>query len=233
MKTSTPTIPVITIDGDSGSGKGTLAHRLAHHLGFHYLDSGAIYRIVALAAQKNHWLELPEDEFNQKISALKIEFLKAQQAGQYLAYCDEMDVSDFIRTPDIASLASQLSARPSLREVLLVTQKNFAQSPGLVTDGRDMGTVVFKDAVVKFYLTADLDIRAKRRFQQLKDMPNDVSLADVEKRINERDQRDKSRKVAPLVAAADALVIDSTLLSVDEVFQIALAHIALKNPFSA
>ena len=233
MRASCANIPVITIDGDSGSGKGTLAHRLADYLGFHYLDSGAIYRIVALAAISHHWLDLPEDDFNKKVSALNIQFLKSQDGTCYLAFCDQVDVSHLIRNPDIALLASELSSRASLRESLLETQKKFARSPGLVTDGRDMGTVVFKNAAVKFYLTADLQIRAKRRHNQLKDSVNDVSLCDVEKKISERDQRDKSRKVAPLVAAADALVIDSTFLSVDEVFQEALDYISSKHLISA
>jgi cytidylate kinase len=222
-------IPVITIDGDSGSGKGTLAHRLADHLGFHYLDSGAIYRIVALAAKNNDWLDLAEEVFNEKIRALTIEFVKNKTSASYAAYCNQIDVSECIRHHDIASLASLLSSRASLRQILLETQKKFAQHPGLVTDGRDMGTVVFKEAAVKFYLTADLQIRADRRYKQLKDTVNDVNLADVEKKINERDQRDKLRKVAPLVAASDALVIDTTFLSVDEVFETALSHISSKH----
>jgi cytidylate kinase len=223
------TIPVITIDGDSGSGKGTLAHALADRFNFHYLDSGAIYRIVAYAAQNNEWLELSEDDFNQKVQGLTIQFLKSDDDQGYAAYCDNADISGLIRHPDISSLASKLSIRQSLRTTLLQTQKNFAQLPGLVTDGRDMGTVVFPNAPVKIYLTADPEIRAKRRYKQLKDSDNDVSLADVEKKLNERDQRDKSRKVAPLMAAADALVIDSTFLSVDEVIEKALEHISSKN----
>jgi cytidylate kinase len=226
-------IPIITIDGDSGSGKGTLAHKLADHLKFHYLDSGAIYRIVAYAAQKHDWLDLAEDDFNQQVQALDIQFLQPDDSEHYLAYCEQENVSQVIRHPDISSLASQLSTRPSLRLTLLKTQQDFAQLPGLVTDGRDMGTVVFPEATAKLYLTADPEIRAKRRYKQLKDSDNGVSLADVEKKLNERDQRDKSRKVAPLLAAADALVIDSTELSVDEVFQEALAHISSKGIFSA
>lgn len=226
------TVPIITIDGDSGSGKGTLAHKLADHLKFNYLDSGAIYRIVAYAAQKYDWLDLSEEAFNKKVDGLNIEFLQPAESAAYQAFCDKTNVSELIRHPDISSLASQLSARGSLRQTLLQTQRDFAQMPGLVTDGRDMGTVVFPSADVKLYLTADPEIRAKRRYKQLKDGDNGVSLADVEKKLNERDQRDKTREVAPLMAAADALVIDSTLLSVDEVFAQALAHISSKNLFS-
>jgi len=225
-------IPIITIDGDSGSGKGTLAHKLADHFGFHYLDSGAIYRIVAYAADHYQWLDLPEDAFNEKVKGLDISFQPCENEETYKAFCNNQDVSSLIRHPNVSSLASQLSARQSLRTMLLKTQQDFAKLPGLVTDGRDMGTIVFPNAPVKLYLTADPEIRAKRRYKQLKDSDNDVNLADVEKKLNERDQRDKSRAAAPLKAAADALIIDSTLLSADEVFTQALSHISSKKLIS-
>jgi cytidylate kinase len=212
------TVPIITIDGDSGAGKGTLAHALADHFGFHYLDSGAIYRMVAFAAQHHQWLDLPEEALLQKLEDVQFCFKRAGVAGGYHAFCDDMDVTALIRNSDIAHIASTLSAKPALRKQLLSVQKDFASPPGLVTDGRDMGTVVFPDAAVKIYLTANPKIRAERRYKQLKDSVKDVNLAEVEDNLQRRDNRDKTRQAAPLMAADDALIIDSTLLSIEEVF---------------
>lgn len=228
----TNSIPIITIDGDSGSGKGTLAHALADHFKLNYLDSGAIYRMVAYAAIKNNWLALDEEEMNAKVQQLDLHFNCPSDSSHYLAYCDDEEVTSLIRDPEISSMASQLSARQSLRDILLDTQRNFVQAPGLVTDGRDMGSVIFPKAHVKFYLTADPSVRAKRRYKQLKDGDNDVSLADIEKKLLHRDTRDKTRKAAPLVAPVDAHIIDSSLLTAEQVFDKACQHISDKGLFS-
>ena len=205
--------PVLTIDGPSGSGKGTISKLVAKHLGWHMLDSGAMYRVLALQVlQKNCALD-DIDTIESIAARLDIEF------SDYGAFLSGVDVSREIRTESCGNIASKISAFPAVREALLARQRLFAQSPGLVADGRDMGTVVFPEAFLKIYLDASAEERAKRRFLQLKESGYNVNLHDLVADIMQRDVRDKTRAVAPLKPASDAILIDSTALDIDGVFQ--------------
>ncbi len=207
---------IITIDGPSGSGKGTISQRLAHHLGWHFLDSGAIYRLLGLAVSLRG-IRYDEVEHITKIAKnMSVEF----KEGQVLL--DGDDVTDTIRTETAGNNASKVAAIPQVRAVLLNWQRNYAQPPGLVADGRDMGSVVFPDADLKVFLTASAEERAKRRYKQLKEKGLDVNVHDLTVEIKERDQRDMNRSVAPLVPAEGALELDSTSLSIDEVLSFVL-----------
>ncbi|EMR13558.1 cytidylate kinase [Methylophaga lonarensis MPL] len=209
-------IPVLTIDGPSGSGKGTLAQRMAMHLGWHYLDSGAIYRVLAQAALK-HQLPLDDAEALAQLAAhLDVEFVLRDQ--QLQVWLEGEEVSLKIRSEQAGNAASKVAALPAVRQALLQRQRDFRQAPGLVTDGRDMGTVVFPDANFKVFLTASAEVRAERRYKQLKEKGIESNLSDLIAEISERDQRDTERSVAPLKAANDALLLDSTLLEIDAVF---------------
>lgn len=215
----TTSIPVITIDGTSGCGKGTLAHRLARELGWHYLDSGALYRIVAWACLQNNFQAADDDSTKQFVANLSIEFKDndSVEAG-FNAFCNGVDVSDLIRTPECSQMASKVSAIPAVRAALMQQQLDFRQLPGLVTDGRDMGTVVFPDAPCKLYLTASLEERAHRRYAQLKSAGVDATFESVQQDLAERDHRDMSRNNAPLKPAEDAVIIDTSNLTIDDVF---------------
>ena len=193
---------MIAIDGPSASGKGTVASRLAAALGFHYLESGALYRLVALAGA-----EAPE----KTAAGLQVEFLKGKiiLSGQ--------DVTDRLREESIGERASEIAKLPQVRAALLARQRAFRKPPGLVADGRDMGTVVFPDAVLKVFLTASVATRAQRRHKQLNDKGNHATLAALSSALEERDKRDAAREVAPLKPAADAVSLDSSDLTVDEV----------------
>ncbi|MEP2652602.1 MAG: (d)CMP kinase [Paraglaciecola sp.] len=209
--------PVITIDGPSGAGKGTASTLLAKKLGWHFLDSGAIYRVLAVASIHH---QIPsEDEVGllPLASSLDVHF-EATESGVKVMLEGE-DVSDTIRTEVVGAVASQVASLPSIREALLRRQRAFKQSPGLVADGRDMGTVVFPEAEVKVFLTACAEERADRRYKQLKANGHDVSIPRLLADIKARDDRDTNRSVAPLVPAEDALVIDSTELSVEQVIE--------------
>ena len=209
-------IPVLTIDGPSGSGKGTLAQRMAMHLGWHYLDSGAIYRVLAQAAL-NHQLPLDDAEALAQLAAhLDVEFVLQDQ--QLQVWLEGEEISLKIRSEQAGNAASKVAALPAVRQALLQRQRDFRQAPGLVTDGRDMGTVVFPDANFKVFLTASAEVRAERRYKQLKEKGIESNLSDLIAEISERDQRDTERSVAPLKAANDALLLDSTLLEIDAVF---------------
>ncbi len=203
--------PVVTIDGPSGSGKGTISRLLAERLGWHQLDSGALYRLTALAAARRG---IPPDDAT-RLASLAQTMDIAFQGGFVLL--DRADVTADLRTEQIGDLASQVAAVPAVRAALLDRQRAFAQSPGLVADGRDMGTVVFPGAVLKVFLTASAEERAIRRHKQLKEKGIDVSLPDLSWDIAQRDARDANRTVAPLKPADDARVIDSTSLSPEEV----------------
>ena len=209
-------VPVITIDGPSGSGKGTISQLLARQLGWHFLDSGALYRLVGLAAER---LGLSFDDdaaLTEVAQGLDAEFVPS--AGDPRILLDGRDVTDDIRTEHAGNNASRVAAKPSVRQALLERQRAFRQSPGLVADGRDMGTGVFPDATVKFFLTASAEVRAERRYKQLKDKGLDVSLSDLLTEIAQRDERDRTRSASPLRPADDAVVIDTSDLDVDGVF---------------
>ncbi|NNJ73230.1 MAG: (d)CMP kinase, partial [Enterobacterales bacterium] len=197
------------------AGKGTIAKAVAQQLGYHILDSGAIYRVMALAALKHNLHITQLDELVQLASHLDVVFEFTQDRSSTLL--DGEDVSDKLREEATASKASELAVIPEIRAALLQRQKDFAELPGLVADGRDMGTVVFPDAPYKFFLTASAQERAERRRKQLQEQGLDVSIATLLKAIKERDERDRNRTVAPLLPADDAIEIDTTELNIDEV----------------
>ncbi len=214
------TVPVIAIDGPGGSGKGTIAYRIASRLGFHLLDSGAIYRIIGLAARQGDVPLHDEPALATLTESLDIAFKLTDNPENPLSiWLNAQDVSLQIRTNQAGVDASIVAPLASVREVVMKLQRSFRQAPGLVADGRDMGTVVFADATVKVYLTATAEERAKRRYKQLKDKDISVSLQELLKSIQIRDELDMKRDVAPLRAAPDAVIIDSTALSTSEVFQ--------------
>ena len=202
-------IPVIAIDGPTASGKGTVAQMVAEKLGFHYLDSGSLYRLTALAAGRQG-VELTDAFAVARVAAsLKIAF----QDGKTLL--DGEDVGDAIRTESASQNASRVAALPAVRDALLSLQREFRVSPGLVADGRDMGSVVFPDAALKVYLTASAGARAERRTKQLKEKGMSAIMSDVVKELRARDDRDMSRPVAPLKHYPDAYLLDTTGISAD------------------
>ncbi|MES9942281.1 MAG: (d)CMP kinase [Candidatus Thiodiazotropha sp. 6PLUC1] len=205
-------VPVITIDGPSGSGKGTLAQKVANALGLRLLDSGAIYRVLGLAVERAAIGVENVAKVVEIAHSLELSFEKGK------VWLGHEDVSDAIRTETAGNAASKVAAIPEVRQALLDWQRNYAKSPGLVADGRDMGTVVFPHAEVKIFLTASVEERALRRYKQLKEKGLGVNLADLTEEIKERDERDSGRAVAPLKAAAAALQMDSTELTADQVF---------------
>lgn len=210
---------VITIDGPSGVGKGTIAKRVADHLGWHYLDSGAIYRVVAWAVSRYPIDPKDESALVELTHQLDIKMIFKSPHEEVTVYCNQENITNQIRTPTCARIASEISSVPRLRNALLQLQRQMRKLPGLVTDGRDMGTVVFPDAIAKFYFIAEAQERAKRRHKQLKEKEISVSLPDIEKEINKRDHRDETRDVSPSKPAKDVVMIDTTNLSIDEVFE--------------
>ena len=192
---------------------------LAQKLGWHLLDSGAIYRVLAYAASKNGIDLADEDNVAKFASKINVVFKPSIEGEPPRIILAGEDISDFVRTEDCGKLASRIAAYPKVREALVAFQESFRQKPGLVTDGRDMGTVVFPDAVVKFYLTASVEERAKRRHKQLKAQNIDVKLAALVQELSKRDARDQGRAISPLKAADDAIIIDTTNLSIEEVMQ--------------
>jgi cytidylate kinase len=207
-------VPVVAIDGPSGSGKGTVSRRLAAELRWHFLDSGALYRLVALDAERRG-VALDDSAALAGLAAtLPVSFGPAE--GEQVFFGAE-EVSEILRSEKSGAAASQVARLPVVRRALLERQRAFARAPGLVADGRDMGTVVFPDAVLKVFLTASPEERAHRRHKQLKGKGIDVSLPDLSREIAERDRRDASRSVAPLRPAEGARVVDSTGLTVEEV----------------
>jgi cytidylate kinase len=216
------TVPVLAIDGPSGSGKGTVSRRLAGVLGWHLLDSGALYRLVALAGLRSGLAAEDVAGHARLAHALDVSF-GARDDGSELVLLAGADVTGPIREESISQGASRVAAWMPVREGLLERQRGFAQPPGLVADGRDMGTVVFPAASLKIYLTATADERALRRYKQLKDKGSAVSLPGLSREIAERDERDSTRAVAPLRPAPDALLIDSTGRSVEQVVAQVLA----------
>lgn len=210
--------PVVTIDGPSGSGKGTIARSVAQALGWHLLDSGALYRLTALAADRLGKRDASADELAEIARNLTVRF-EADDSGGQRVYLDDQDVTVEIRTEECSHLASQVAAVAGVRNALLALQRDMREAPGLVADGRDMGTQVFPDATLKVFLTASAKERAKRRYKQLKDIGIDVTLPALSRDIEERDRRDSERTVAPLRPAGDARVLDSSNLTVEQVTQ--------------
>jgi cytidylate kinase len=209
--------PVITIDGPSGAGKGTVSSLLAKKLGWHFLDSGAIYRVLAIASVHHQIQANDESALLPLASSLDVNFETSDEGTRIVL--EGEDVTDTIRTEEVGAVASQIASLPAVREALLRRQRAFKQSPGLVADGRDMGTIVFPCAQAKIFLTASAEERARRRFHQLNDKGFDVSMSRLLADIQARDERDANRTVAPLVPAKDALVLDSTQLDISQVFE--------------
>ena len=202
-------IPVIAIDGPSASGKGTIARRVAGRLGFHYLESGALYRVLAL-------ISIRESSLDERRLVASARTMDLRFHGERIILQNH-DVTDEIRSEACGNRASDVARIPPVRQALLTRQRAFRQSPGLVADGRDMGTVVFPDAGLKIFLTARPEIRAERRYKQLKEKGIDANLRALSRDLLERDERDAKRPVAPLVPAPDSQVLDSSALSIDEV----------------
>lgn len=222
-------VPVITIDGPGGSGKGTLAGMLAARLGWHLLDSGALYRLLALAAH-NHGADLTNEEMLTGLAAhLDVQFIAAEGDQEQRTVLEGEDVSRVIRTETIGAGASRVAALPAVRQALLARQQAFREMPGLVADGRDMGTVVFPDAQLKIFLTASPEIRAERRYRQLLEKGETASLAGLLDEINARDERDMNRSIAPLRPAEDAILIDSSHMSIENVLETVQAEARKRN----
>jgi cytidylate kinase len=221
--------PIVAIDGPSGSGKGTIAGLLAQKLGWNLLDSGALYRLLAFAA-RNHGVDLTNEEAMKVLAAhLDVQFLAGAQGQGQRIILEGEEVTEAIRNEGIGAGASQVASLPAVREALLQRQRAFQEMPGLVADGRDMGTVVFPDAPLKVFLTASAEERARRRYLQLKAKGDDVNLASLLDEIRARDERDTQRAVAPLKPAADAIQLDSTELSIEQVMERILSEIANRD----
>jgi cytidylate kinase len=215
-------VPVITIDGPTASGKGTVASRIADRLGFHLLDSGALYRLTALQALRGA-LPLSDEASIAKLA----QQLPARFRDDVIYLADE-DVSHAIRAEEVGNMASKIAALPSVRQALFDLQLGFRQAPGLVADGRDMGTVIFPTAKLKVFLTASAEARAQRRYKQLIDKGFSANMNDLLADLRARDERDTHRAVAPLVAAADAHILDTSAMGVDQAVEQVLAWYAQK-----
>lgn len=220
------TVQIITIDGPSGSGKGTLAAKLAAHYQYHLLDSGALYRLLGLSLHKHDLLEKLDSQLDECIQyARQLDIKFETSASGILVFLDGEDVSQTIRTERVGEYASKVAVVPEFRQALFERQRAFAQNPGLVADGRDMATSIFPEANAKIYLTASAESRAERRVKQLQGMGLDAKINDILANIQARDKRDMEREVAPLKPAKDAYIIDSSELTIDQVFKLMVDYV--------
>ena len=225
-------VRVITVDGPSGAGKGTISRILAKKLGFHYLDSGALYRILGIAAQRHQ-----VDTSNNKGLVTLAEHMDirfdSSETGDLKALLEGEDITQEMRTEDTGALASLVASHPLVRSALLKRQRMFATEPGLIADGRDMGTIVFPDAVLKIYLTASIEERANRRYKELLAKGEDVSLRGLIEQVRTRDDRDMSRDASPLVPAEDAVELDTSEQTIQEVTDTVLNLVVFKGLFNS
>ncbi len=213
------TAPVLAIDGPGGSGKGTISQLLAARLAWHYLDSGALYRAVGLAAREKGVRLDDAPALARLARAVDIRFEPQSDGRPAQVWLEALDVSDVLRTEETGRLASEVAVLAAVREALLDKQRDFRRPPGLVADGRDMGTTVFPEAILKVFLTASPEVRAERRYKQLKEKGLDVTLLGLLGEIRERDARDAARQASPLKPASDAVILDTSSLSIAEVVE--------------
>ncbi len=206
--------PVVTLDGPAGAGKGAVGQRLALALGWHFLDSGALYRACAYAVESER---IDAEKVAVRLREIQFDSIPDLELGDARVILDNEDITSKVRTSAYGELASKLAANPKVREGLLRVQHRMRRTPGLIADGRDMGTVVFPDATVKVYLSADLEIRAKRKYEQLKQMDNCVKLSSLYTQLNNRDHRDSTRTHAPLAVPAGAFTLDTSHMSLEQV----------------
>ncbi len=220
--------PVITIDGPSGSGKGTLSRWLARKLGWHYLDSGALYRLLGMEVSRR---QIPLEDTAALVEAARALDIRFEDdaADEPRVFLQGEDVSNELRSEQTGKMASKLAAIPEVRAALMQRQRDFRQPPGLVADGRDMGSVVFPDAELKLFLTASLEERANRRYKQLKEKGFDISIDDLFREISARDERDASRAVSPLRPADGAVVVDCSDMSIEQMVACAVDRAAEKG----
>jgi len=218
MTEASDSVPVVAIDGPGGSGKGTVAMRLAEDLGWHFLDSGALYRLVAVAAMDRGIAADAQSELGPLAEGLDVNF--GVSGDGMVVLLDGNYITGRLRSEAVSVFSSRVAALPAVRAALVKRQRAFRRPPGLVADGRDMGTVIFPDAVLKIFLTASADARAARRYKQLKEKGENVNLSRLLREIKKRDERDSSRAVSPLKPAADAHIIDSTEMSIDDVLRL-------------
>lgn len=225
-------VRVITVDGPSGAGKGTISRILAKKLDFHYLDSGALYRILGIAAQR-HQVDTSNNKGLMTLAEhMDIRF-DSSETGDIKALLEGEDITQEIRTEDTGALASLVASHPQVRSALLKRQRMFATEPGLIADGRDMGTVVFPDAVLKIYLTASIEERAQRRYKELLAKGGDVNLRGLIDQVRTRDERDMSRDASPLIPAVDAIELDTSEQSIQEVTDTVVNLAVFKGLFNS